>query len=74
MGGAGASIVSWLIGGIRLHWQRESDSKCKIKTMNEQRREGKKDTELKKDTDFLCLCVVVLYQICVSVCVCVRGG
>lgn len=28
MGGAGASIVSRLIGGILLHWQGENGSKC----------------------------------------------
>lgn len=28
MGGAGASIVSRLIGGIQLHWQGEICSKC----------------------------------------------
>lgn len=38
MGGAGASIVSRLIGGIQLHWQGENCGVSVKKMVNEQRR------------------------------------
>lgn len=35
LGGARVTVVSRLIGGIQLHWQRENGSKCEKESMKE---------------------------------------
>lgn len=74
MGGAGAAIVSCLIGGIQLHWQRGRMVVSVKEMVNEHSGEGKIKRQTHNNTRhrlsvFICGFTVPNY---VCACVCVR--